>query len=123
VNPARFSASITIAIALLAGIALPGVAHAKQPFDGAWSVLIVTEKGPCDRAFRYPVRITGGMVGYNGQADFTVSGRVNTRGSITVKVARGDQSASGAGRLAGSAGVGSWRAGECSGTWTAERRD
>lgn len=121
-NPARFSATLTIAIAVLAGTAVPGLAHVKQRFDGAWSVLIVTEKGPCDRALRYPVYITDGIVGYNGQADFTVSGRVNTRGSIAVRIARGEQSASGAGRLAGSAGVGSWRAGECSGTWNAERR-
>ena len=26
--------------------------------------LIITEKGTCDRTYRYPVRITGGSVGY-----------------------------------------------------------
>ena len=112
------------AFALLAASALTvaAPAHAKPTFDGTWSVLIVTEKGTCDRAYRYPVRIVRGIVGYDGQADFTVSGRVNANGAIAVKVARGDQSANGAGRLAGSAGAGSWRAGECSGTWSAERR-
>jgi len=112
------------AFALLAAGALTVAtpAHAKATFDGNWSVLIVTEKGNCDRAYRYPVRIAGRNVVYDGQADFTVSGRIAADGAIAVKVARGDQSAHGAGRLVGSAGAGSWRAGECSGTWSAERR-
>ena len=41
-------------------------AQAKTNFDGNWSVVIVTEKGTCDRSYRYPVRITDGAVGYAG---------------------------------------------------------
>jgi hypothetical protein len=108
-----------MATALLAGAA---VAHAKGNYDGNWSVLIVTDKGPCDRAYRYPVRIANGAVGYGGQASFTVSGRVQANGAIQVTVSRGNQSARGTGRLNGASGSGSWRGGECAGTWTAEKR-
>jgi hypothetical protein len=97
---------------------------ARPSFDGNWSVLIVTEQGTCDRAYRYPVRISGGSVGYAGQASFNVSGRVGGNGAVTVTVSRGSQSATGSGVLSATDGSGRWRAasGECSGTWTAERR-
>ena len=93
-------------------------------FDGAWSVLIVTEKGTCDRAYRYPVKIQNGAVGYAGSASFTVSGKVDPKGAVTVTVARGSQSATGTGRMSDTDGSGTWTAGsgDCSGTWTAERR-
>ena len=117
-----FSAIAGFALLTASALAVAAPAHATPRFDGTWSVLIVTEKGICDRAYRYPVRIAGGIVGNDGQAGFTVSGRVNTKGAIAVKVTAGDQSANGAGRLAGLTGTGSWRAGECSGRWTAEKR-
>ena len=96
----------------------------KPSFDGSWSVLIVTEKGKCDRAYRYPVKIENGAVGYAGSASFTVSGKVDPRGAVVVTVARGSQSATGTGRMSDSDGTGTWTAasGDCSGTWTAERR-
>jgi len=121
----RFAAPTLAALAILA-VAVPASkpAAAKSTFDGTWSVLIVTEKGTCDRAYRYPVKIDNGAVGYAGDASFTVSGRVQTTGAVTVTVARGNQSANGSGRLSPTGGTGSWVAGsgECSGTWTAERR-
>ena len=39
----------------------PG-ATAKSAYDGDWSVLIVTERGTCDRGYRYPVKIANGVV-------------------------------------------------------------
>jgi hypothetical protein len=43
---------------------------------------------------------------------------------VTVKVARAGQSANGQGKLSATDGSGMWTAGsgDCSGTWTAERR-
>ena len=121
----RFAAPTLAALAILA-VAVPASkpAAAKSSFDGAWSVLIVTEKGTCDRAYRYPIKIDNGTVDYAGSASFTVSGRVQATGAVTVTVARGNQSANGSGRLSPTGGTGSWVAGsgECSGTWTAERR-
>ena len=41
-------------------------------FDGLWSVLIVTEKGDCDRGYRYPIRITRGTLSNGGVTAFTM---------------------------------------------------
>ena len=105
--------------------AFPGtIAASKAAFDGQWSVLIVTEKGRCDRAYRYPVRIANGTVGYAGTAPFNISGSVGANGAVTVTVSRGSQSATGIGRMSATDGTGTWTAGsgDCSGTWSAERR-
>ena len=114
------------ALTILAATAVPASAPAtaRSNFDGHWSVLIVTQKGTCDRAYRYPVKIENGAVGYAGSASFTVSGKVGDAGAVTVTVARGSQSATGTGRMSPTDGSGTWTAasGECSGTWTAERR-
>ena len=121
-----FTASALTAVAMLAAATVPaGSAPAGKPnFDGAWSVLIVTEKGTCDRAYRYPIKIANGTVDYAGSASFTVTGKVGTNGAVTVTVARGNQSASGSGRMSETDGTGRWQTagGECSGIWTAERR-
>ena len=126
----RFTAIRAVAPALAAlGILAATVpasapASARSNYDGTWSVLIVTQKGTCDRAYRYPVKIENGAVGYAGSAAFNVSGKVGDNGSVTVTVSRGSQSARGQGRLSATDGSGMWTAGsgECSGTWTAERR-
>jgi hypothetical protein len=114
---------------LLACVAVhfaPQAAFAAPGFDGTWSVLVVTENGTCDRAYRYEVRIAGGQVKPAGDAAVSMSGAVAGNGAIKVSVGRGDQKASGSGRLAGKAGTGKWtgrgNAGTCSGTWSAERR-
>ena len=59
-------ATALAALAILAASVIPaGSAPIASPksFDGGWSVLIVTEKGTCDRAYRYPVKIENGSVG------------------------------------------------------------
>jgi hypothetical protein len=91
-------------------------------YDGLWSVSIVTEKGDCDRGYRYPVRITNGTLFNAGDTNFIISGKVGSTGAITVSVTGAGKSAMGSGRLAGDAGTGSWSGGSCSGSWTAERR-
>ena len=91
-------------------------------YDGLWSVSIVTEKGACDRGYRYPIRITNGTVLNAGDTVVTITGKVAPAGTVTVKVSHGGSSATGSGRLAGGIGEGSWSGGDCSGTWTAERR-
>src|SRR6478736_9325604 len=101
------------ALAILAASAAPAfpapIASGKANFDGNWSVLIVTEKGSCDRAYRYPVRIANGSVGYAGEASFNVTGQVGGNGAVTVTVSRGSQSATGSGRLSRTDGTGYWR--------------
>ena len=116
------SAGLAVAAILLAAPS----AQALTPYDGSWSVLIVTQKGDCDRAYRYPVKIANGVVSYGGEAAFNVTGRVAGGGNVRVTVSRGQARADGSGRLSGSSGSGSWSGSSsgtsCSGTWTAERR-
>jgi hypothetical protein len=92
-------------------------------FDGAWSVVISTRSGGCDPQFRFGVRIINGNVVYEGET----TGRVASNGSVQVTIAQGDQRANGQGRLSRDYGSGVWRgigsAGDCAGTWVAERRD
>ena len=111
---ALFSAAAILASS--SGFAIPS-------YDGLWIVSIITEKGTCDPGYRYPVRITNGELVNGGSDPFTITGKVMPTGAVTVTVSAGGNSASGSGRLAGNAGTGSWSGGECSGTWTAERRD
>ena len=124
----RSASRILVALSAVAAsfIAAPASAAAQGAFNGTWSVLIITDKGPCDRAYRYPIRVTNGRVSYAGQADFDLNGQVAPNGAVRVTVSRGEQRASGSGRLFGNSGGGSWRgAGSqsaCSGTWTAEKR-
>jgi hypothetical protein len=107
-------------------VATPVWAANPASFNGTWSVLIMTDKGSCDRAYRYPVRVANGRVSYAGQADFDVNGSVRPNGAVNVTVTKGRQRASGSGRLQDGSGFGRWRGGSgpdaCSGTWTAEKR-
>jgi hypothetical protein len=99
---------------------------AQAGFDGSWSVLIITETGECDRAYRYGIRIERGHIVYGGEAGVAFSGRVESNGQLAATVRRGEQSAPGNGRLSGSTGAGTWKgqsgAGACGGRWEAERR-
>jgi hypothetical protein len=95
-------------------------------FDGTWSVLVVTEAGTCDRAYRYSVQIVGGAVRYGGEAGVTLNGGVDGNGRVTVSLSFGQASAEGNGQLTGDAGKGTWSgrssSSQCSGYWEAERR-
>lgn len=114
---------LTLLGALAVG-ALP--ARAATPYDGLWSVLIITEQGTCDRGYRYAVRIRNGRVSHAdpSSSSFNIQGRVAGGGGVRVSVARGEQRADGTGHLNRTSGSGKWRSakGECSGIWTAERR-
>lgn len=100
-------------------------AIARLPYDGKWSVLIVTDAGTCDRAYRYALDIANGRIYYPDQS-FDVSGHVDARGRVTVTVSAGGERASGTGQLSSDDGHGQWSGysstSECSGHWEAERR-
>ncbi len=105
----------TIGLTATSGFALPR-------YDGLWSVSIMTNKGDCVAAYRYPMRIANGVLANGGDLVLTVSGKVARSGAITVKVSSGTTSAIGFGRLAGNLGHGFWHGVSCSGSWTAQRR-
>jgi hypothetical protein len=122
-----FKCGVRVAVfsAIATFLAAPASAQTQAAFNGAWSVLIITNRGACDRAYRYPVRISNGQVTYAGQSDFTASGRVAPSGAVRVSVSRGSTRANGSGRLAGRTGSGTWSGfgeGACSGVWRAEKR-
>ena len=106
------------------GIAVSAPLGRANAFDGNWSVVIHTRQGDCGESLRYSVRIIGGQV-QSGEQNYRAGGSVSPKGVIRVVVAEGNRSASGAGRLAGNAGSGLWRTdrGDCSGDWTAQRRN
>ena len=118
----RRTLSFALAALAVAAAATATSSNAKSVYDGTWSVSIVTEKGECDRGYRYPVAIANGVLQNAGAADFDISGKVGANGTISVRVAHGDKSAMGTGRLTAAFGSGSWQGGACAGTWTAERR-
>ena len=121
----RAPSAIAAAIAgtmMVSAIVASTASFAVPRYDGLWSVSIVTEKGDCDRGYRYPILISNGLLANAGNSGFTITGRVGGAGAITVTVSGGGRSATGSGRLAGNMGMGSWIGGSCSGSWTAERR-
>jgi hypothetical protein len=106
---------------------LTSLAIARTVYDGQWSVLIVTEQGTCDRAYRYGVQIADGNVLYQGGGPVNFSGRVTGNGNVQVVVSAGDRRAIGKGRLSRNLGRGVWSgtssgSGNCNGYWEAERR-
>ena len=104
----------------------PSAAQAQSGFEGLWTILIVTEAGECDRAYRYAVQIDHGRLVYDGAAGVELTGTVDQSGRVAATVQRGEQGAIGTGRLSGGRGRGTWRgkssASQCSGYWEAERR-
>jgi hypothetical protein len=95
-------------------------------YDGDWSVVIMTQSGGCDRAYRYGVRIANGDVVYDGGGPVDLQGHVFSNGSVRVSVSGAGQRADGQGRLSRSMGTGTWQGqgslGSCTGVWQAERR-
>jgi hypothetical protein len=121
----------TLSVLLVAAVAMAVAAwsepaRAQSSFDGSWSILIITDQGECDRAYRYGIRIVRGEIIYDGEAGVTFTGRVERNGRVTASVERGQQRATARGRLSGTRGSGTWSGisstGACSGRWEAERR-
>lgn len=112
--------------AVMAVCLLPLPAQAQiRRFDGTWSVEVVTEKGACDRAYRYSVVVQNGRARYGGPENFDIRGQVRLNGSVSASIARGQDRANVTGRLSGSFGRGTWSTSGgrvCSGYWNAEKR-
>ena len=122
VRPAATLAALALGAALLSSSAVARTAS----YDGNWTVLIITDSGSCDRAYRYGVNVENGAVHYRGESGIAVSGRVENDGRVTVSIGRGEQRAQGTGRLSDGSGSGTWSgtssSSRCSGRWEAERR-
>jgi hypothetical protein len=119
--------------AKLVGLALGAVGLSLVPasardarFDGNWSVLVITESGSCDAAYRYGVSVDNGAVHYRGESGIDVTGSVDDNGRVRVRIGRGEQTAQGTGQLSATSGSGTWSgsssSSRCQGRWEAERR-
>jgi hypothetical protein len=93
---------------VLAGLAVADPALARSPYDGAWSVTVMTRGGACEPTSRYGVQISNGVV-MAGDGGAAVQGRVSPGGAVSVAVQAGGQSASGSGHLNLARGSGVWR--------------
>ena len=94
-------------------------AIAQTPYDGLWSVTIVTKTGSCEASTRYPLTVTDGKVSAAG-AD--VSGSVGREGNVRVSISGAHAN----GQLSGNSGSGKWNGASggipCSGRWEASRQ-
>jgi hypothetical protein len=114
------------AAAAFAAVFMSGAAQAQTSgFDGNWSVEIITERGECDKAYRYAVAIQNGQARYAGPEGFDISGSVASNGAVSGSISRGQDRATVSGRLSGRIGSGTWTASgsrNCSGRWVADKR-
>ena len=122
----RFSSVVGAAALATAVLYGSGDAAAQRSFDGNWSVEVRTEKGDCDKAYRYPVTIQNGRLRYGGSEGFEATGTVSAGGAVQGTISRGSDGATVRGRLAGRSGEGTWTASAagrtCSGRWYADQR-
>jgi hypothetical protein len=112
-------------VTLAALVVAPQAQAQTNRFDGNWSVEVVTEKGACDRAYRYPVVVQNGQARYGGPESFNVNGQVRPNGAVSASISRGQDRANVTGQLSGNAGRGTWTTSGgrvCSGYWNAEKR-
>ncbi len=100
-----------------------GFANAATPYDGYWTVSIMTHRGTCDRVTSVSVNIRDGRLdGANG----ALAGSVAGNGALRAVMGGGDSRGNASGRLAAAGrGGGSWSgvrsSGPCSGKWSAQR--
>jgi hypothetical protein len=73
---AKFTLAAIVGLGL-AATAIP--AKATGNFDGKWSVVVVTTKGNCDRAYRYPIDIRGETLVNAGDTAFGLLDRWQLR--------------------------------------------
>ena len=95
-----------IALALIFAAVAPARA---APHDEQWSVVIITEKGNCDQAYRYEVAVDDGKLSYAGREQVSLSGTVAGNGAVKVSIRLGEQGATGSGKLSGASGSGTWQ--------------
>src|SRR6266700_146106 len=112
-------------LVVVTGLSFPWSTHAsaRSPYDGAWNLLFVTQKGACDPTYNFAVNITNGIVTHPNLVRFR--GYVARSGAVRASVTVQDKYASGSGKLSRASGHGTWsgHAGHqrCVGYWTAQR--
>jgi len=119
----NFSAHIVlvrVTLCVLSLVTTPAAASAGGSYDGSWNVRIVTNHGVCDSGATVPIHVNDGNIG-SELSIVKVSGQVAQSGALNVNVSSGVEHATGVGHLSENSGSGTWKAGVCSGTWTASK--
>ena len=122
----RNTAGAFLLAATLGALALTPVTdvHAGTVFDGPWSVIVYTSKGPCDPSYRFSGQITNGQISY-AYGSLVVTGQVDQSGLTYVHVTAASAHGEARGRMTASHGSGTWSGegpdGRCAGTWVAMR--
>ncbi len=113
--------NILLGSALAASAAALGAAPAtaQTPYDGLWTVTVVTKSGSCEPTAHSTLTVTDGRVSAAG-AD--VTGSIGRAGLVRVSI----NGAYANGQLSGNAGSGKWNGASagipCSGRWEASRQ-
>jgi hypothetical protein len=99
--------------------ALSAPASAQSPYDGIWSVTIVTKTGSCEPTASSTLTVTDGKISAAGA---NVSGSIGREGLVRVSI----NGAYANGQISGNAGSGKWNGASagipCSGRWEASRQ-
>jgi hypothetical protein len=100
---------------------------AQAPHDGSWAIEIVTERGACERLYRYYVEVEGQAVrlrSMSGETSPAATGLVRADGRINATLGQADDPVNVTGRLAATSGTGVWSAParQCTGRWSAHKR-
>ena len=113
---------LAIAISCMCSL-LVTKADARSAYDGSWSLVFVTQRGPCDPTYGFSVNISNGIVTEPNLVKFR--GYVARSGAVRASVTVHEKYAAGSGRLAGASGHGTWSGhsgnARCAGYWTAQR--
>lgn len=119
----RAITSVSVVVAAL-GFALPRSAVASQPFDGNWSVEVITDKGSCERVYRWDVVIANGRIATAADMPTGATGVISPAGLVSASFVRGNDHMVASGSASGKWANGEWVASSlsCSGRWRAERR-
>ena len=109
----------TIFLAAAAATLTAAPAFAWSPYDGLWSVTVVTKSGSCEPETRSTLTITDGKVSAAGAE---VTGSIGRQGLVRVTIG----GAYANGQLIGNVGSGKWNGASagipCSGRWEASRQ-
>lgn len=121
---ARPLAGLALAAVFVTSTLADAAPSLRGPFDGRWSVEVITESGTCDRAFRWSLGVGGGRVTDIGGNIAKAAGGIDRGGRVSVTLTNNSGVLTARGAASGNWGQGTWVAPsrQCSGRWRAERR-
>jgi hypothetical protein len=117
-------------VSIGASVSLAGQLSAQAlqvPQDGSWAIEVMTERGDCERVYRYYVVVSGNAVHLRspfGETSQAPVGLMRKDGRIDVTIGQADDPVSVKGQLGAASGGGNWSAParNCAGRWSASKR-